>query len=259
MHRAVCARVFSLVAVVALASASVFAQGGRGGRGGSPPSPKAAAPVDLTGYWVAVVVEDWRYRMLPPEKLTAAPPLGARISIPMNAEARKIALAWDPTRDDAAGEQCRGYGAPNIMRIPGRMHITWQDDQTLKLETDAGTQTRLFEFNGAKNQGGGWQGVSEASWETLPGGRGAPLLSGSLQIVTKKLKPGYLQKNGIPYSANATLTEDYDRVDEPGASYIVITMTVDDPAYLTEPYLTSTHFKKEADASGWKPSPCSAR
>ena len=159
-RRRVRARTLWMAAVLALASVSLFAQGGRGGRGGPPPSPKAAAPVDLTGYWVAVVVEDWRYRMLPPEKLTAAPTLGARVNIPMNAEARKIALAWDPAKDEAAGEQCRGYGAPNIMRIPGRIHITWQDDQTLKLETDAGTQTRLFEFNGAKNQGGGWQGVS---------------------------------------------------------------------------------------------------
>src|ERR1019366_5110986 len=123
----------------------------------------------------------------------------------------------------------------------GRIHITWQDDQTLKLETDAGMQTRLFEFHGARNQGGGWQGVSEASWDELPGGRGAQLLSGSLKVVTNKIKPGYLQKNGIPYSASATLTEYYDRVDEsPGTSYLVITSTVEDPVYLTEPYLTTT-------------------
>jgi hypothetical protein len=258
-RRQVRARILSIAAVLALSGASMLAQGGRGGRGGPPPSPKAAAPADLTGYWAAIVVEDWRYRMLPPEKLTATPTLGARVNIPMNAEARKIALAWDPAKDEAGGEQCRGYGAPNIMRLPGRIHITWQDEQTLKLETDAGTQTRLFEFNGAKNPGGGWQGVSAASWDELPGGRAGPLLSGSLKIVTTRLKPGYLQRNGIPYSANATLTEYFDRIDEPGASYIVISTTVDDPTYLTEPYLTSTHFKKEADASGWKPTACSAR
>ena len=165
--------------------------------------------------------------MLPPEKYTTKPPLGARVDIPMNAEARKIALAWDPAKDEAAGEQCRGYGAPNVMRIPERIHVTWQDDQTLKIETDAGQQTRLFEFGAPKNAGGSWQGVSTASWETLPAGRGGPLLSGSLKVVTTKLKPGYLQRNGIPYSANATLTEYFDRVDEPGASYIVVTTTVE--------------------------------
>jgi hypothetical protein len=258
------ARIFTIVGVLALAGVSTFAQGlnqdGRGGgRGGPPPTAKTIAPVDFTGYWSAVVVEDWRYRMLPPQKFAEKPTLGSRVKIPMNDEARKIALAWDPSKDEAAGEQCRGYGAPNVMRIPERIQVTWKDDQTLKLETDAGQQTRLFEFGAAKTPDGGWQGVSAASWETLPGGRGGPLFSGSLKIVTTKLKPGYLQRNGIPYSANATLTEYFDRVDEPGASYIVITTTVEDPTYLTEPYMTSTHFKKEADASGWNPSPCSAR
>ena len=260
-------RMFAIVGALALASASMFAQGfegqpqaGRGGgRGGPPPTAKAMAPVDFTGYWGAVVVEDWRYRMLPPEKYAEKPALGSREDIPMNAAARTIALAWDPAKDEAANEQCRAYGAPNIMRVPGRIHITWQDDQTLKLETDAGTQTRLFEFGTPKGQGGGWQGVSHASWDTVPGGRGASLPTGSFKVVTTKIKPGYLRKNGIPYSANATVTEYYDRVDEPGASYIVITTTVEDPTYLTQPYLTSTHFKKEADASGWKPSPCTAR
>ena len=231
-----------------------------GGRGATPRSPKAAAPADLTGYWVAVIVEDWRYRMLPPEKLTANPTLGARVSIPMTAEARKIAMAWDPAKDEAAGEQCRAYGAPNVMRLPGRFHITWQGEGTLKLETDAGTQTRLFEFGNATSPEGTWQGVSRAAWDTLPGGRGGALPSGSLKVVTTGLKPGYLQKNGIPYSAKTTLTEYYDRIDEsPGTSYIVLTTTVEDPVYLTEPYLTSTHFKQEADGSGWRPSPCSAR
>jgi hypothetical protein len=261
--RDVRARICSAAGILALAGVSMFgqgfAQGPGGGRGGPPRTAKAMAPADFTGYWAAVVVEDWRYRMLPPEKYTVKPPLGARVDIPMNAEARNIALAWDPAKDEAAGEQCRAYGAPNIMRMPGRIHITWQDEQTLKLEADAGTQTRLFEFAASKNAGGGWQGVSQASWDTVPGGRGGPLPDGSIKIVTNKLKAGYLQKNGIPYSANAMLTEYFDRVDEPGASYIVITTTVEDPTYLTQPYLTATHFKKEADASGWKPSPCSAR
>ena len=248
------------ITILVITSASVFGQGRGAARGGPPPTPKAAAPSDLTGYWASVVTEDWRYRMLPPTKFEEAPTLGARVGIPLNAEARKIALAWDPAKDEAAGEQCKGYGAPNIMRIPGRIHITWQDDKSLKLETDAGKQTRLFEFGPSVNQGGGWQGVSEASWEAVGTGRGGPILSGSLKIVTSKLKAGYLQRNGIPYSANAIVTEYYDRVDEPGGtSYLVITTTVEDPTYLTEPYLTTTHFRKQADASGWDPSACAAR
>ena len=238
--------------VVFTAGLNGHAQGPGGGRGTAPPTARAAAPFDLTGYWVSIVGEDWRWRMFPNK--------GDYAGVPLNMEGRRIADTWDPAKDEAAGEQCKGYGAPNIMRIPGRIHITWQDDRALKLETDAGTQTRLFEFGAPQNQGGDWQGVSEASWESAGGGRGGPILSGSLKVVTSKLKPGYLQRNGIPYSANATLTEYYDRVDEPGGvSYLVVSTTVEDPVYLTEPYLTSVHFKKQADASGWNPSPCSAR
>ena len=126
-----------------------------------PTSGKAAAPVDLTGYWVSVVTEDWRWRMVTPLKGDAA-------SIPINAEARKIVDAWDPAKDEAAGLQCKAYGAPGLMRIPGRLHIAWQDDNTLKIETDAGTQTRLFHFGRQPpaHAAGSWQGYSAAHWQS---------------------------------------------------------------------------------------------
>jgi hypothetical protein len=222
------------------------------GRGGTAPAPKASAPIDVTGYWVSVVTEDWRYRMF-------TPPKGDYLGIPVSAEGRKIADAWDPAKGEAAGEQCKGYGAASIMRAPGRIHITWQDDQTMKMETDAGSQTRLFYFGAPQGQGGDWQGVSKASWDMVPGARGQAAI-GSLKVVTTRLKPGYLRKNGVPYSANTTLTEYYDRVSEAGGdSFLVVTTAVDDPMYLDQPYLTSTHFKKQADAAGWNPTPCSAR
>ena len=226
-----------------------------GGRGGAPQAPqtaKAASLFDVTGYWVSVVTEDWRYRMVTPAK-------GDYGGVALNPEGRKIADAWDTAKDEAAGEQCRSYGAPNIMQVPARIHITWQDDQTLKLETDAGTQTRLFYFDASPGQGGTWQGASKASWDLITVGRGqAPL--GSLKVVTTNPKPGYLRKNGVPYSARAVLTEYFDRVNESnGDAYLVVTATVEDPAYLTQPFLTASHYKKQADASGWNPTPCAAR
>ncbi len=210
--------------------------------------------------------------MLPPRKIEPQPAggiFGGGIGVPVNAEGRQVAMAWDPAKDEAAGEQCKSYGAPNLMRVPSRLHITWQDDQTLKIETDAGIQTRLFHFTPAREPGGDWQGVSQADWETLEGfevpglGRLGGLgveKTGSLKVVTTKLKPGYLRKNGIPYSAKAILTEFYDVVTEPdGATYLLITTTVEDPVYLVAPYQTTTHFKKQSDASGWNPSPCTSR
>ena len=134
-----------MIVILLTASIGVAAQGppaGRGGRGAQPPrTPRAAAPVDFTGYWVSVVTEDWRWRMVTPAR-------GDFAGVPLNATARKIGQAWDPAKDEAEGNQCKAYGAAGIMRVPGRLHITWQDDTTLKIETDQGTQTRLLQFGG---------------------------------------------------------------------------------------------------------------
>ena len=217
----------------------------------APPTPKAAAPTDFTGYWVSVVSEDWLYRMVTPAK-------GDYASVPLNPEGRKVADAWDPAKDEAEGNQCKAYGAPAIMRVPGRLHITWQDDYTLKIETDAGRQTRLMNFRGTVS-GGEWQGTSTAEWEVAAGARG-PVPGGGLKVVTTKMKPGYLRKNGVPYSANAVVTEYYDRVNETnGDAWLIVKTIVNDPQYLAQPFVTSTHFKKQADAGGWNPSPCTSR
>lgn len=246
-----------LAAALAVSSpAGIFAQQRGGARGGPPQSPKAAAPVDLTGYWVALVTEDWRWRMVTPAK-------GDYASVPLNAEGRKVADTWDPAKDEAAGNQCKAYGAAALLRVPTRLHITWQDDDTLKVETDAGTQTRLFHFGKAQPPAGeaGWQGYSAAEWDLVRGpGRGAPPAGGSLKVITTHMKPGYLRKNGVPYSANAVVTEYFDRTSEPdGNSYLIDTNIVDDPQYLQQPFITSTHFKKEPDGSKWHPTPCEAR
>jgi len=231
---------------------------GRGGPPpGPPPTPQAAAPIDLTGYWISVVTEDWRFRMVPPAK-------GDYQSVPMNAEGRKVADAWDPAKDEAAGEQCKYYGAPAIMRNPGMLHITWQDDSTLKIETDDGTQTRLLHFGDWKAPGAEatWQGDSTAQWETPRAGRGpaAPPKSGNLKAVTTHLRAGYLRKNGVPYSANTVLTEYYDVIQGvDGNPWLVVTSMVQDPMYLRMTFITSSNFKKQRDGTGWDPSACSAR
>jgi hypothetical protein len=234
-------------------------------RGQAPATPRAGAPVDFTGYWVSVVTEDWRWRMVTPIR-------GDFASIPFNAEGRKVGDAWDPAKDEAAGEACRAYGAGAIMRRPTRLHITWQDDNTLKIETDEGTQTRLFHFDGKPPERAErtWQGYSVANWERPPRGVGTPApglgavrqgqQGRSLEVVTTQLRPGYLRKNGAPYSANATVREFYDLSKERnGETWFVVTTVVEDPTYLTEPFVTSTNFKKQPDATGWSPTPCSAR
>src|SRR5213594_1964813 len=173
--------------VLALTSANLLAQA-RGEAPQPPQTPRAMAPLDLTGYWVSIVTEDWRFRMV-------TPPKGDFASVPLNQEGIRVGNQWDPAKDEAAGEQCKSYGAPAIMRVPGRVHITWDNDTTLKVEIDAGQQTRLFRFGEASAAGApSWQGNSVATWETAGGRRGGPPAGGALKIVTTGLRPGYLRK-----------------------------------------------------------------
>jgi len=249
---------FSRTVVIAFAlllASSILLQAQRGGRGGPPPAAREAAALDLTGYWVSVVTEDWKFRMVTPKK-------GVYDSLTLNAEGRRVADTWDPARDEAAGEQCRAYGAANVMRLPGRLHITWEDANTLRIDTDAGTQTRLFRFGAAAAAEGEptWQGRSVAEWEYAPGGRGGGPRLGNLKVVTTNLRPGYVRRNGAPYSQRTVVTEYYDINTAPnGDRWLTVTTKVEDPVYFTRPYLTTTDFKKLPDASGWNPSACSVK
>ena len=223
------------------------AQGRGGGAAG-----RANAPVDLTGTWVSVVTEDWRWRM-------RTPPKGDYASLPLTPAAVKVADAWDPARDAAAGEQCRSYGAPAIMRVPGRVRVSWENETTLKVETEAGTQTRLFHFGAPPAPASpDWQGTSAAAWIGGGGrrGGGAPR-QGALRVITTNARPGYIRKNGVPYSASARVTERFHRIDHAnGDSWLLVTTLVEDPQYLNTRFQVSTHFKKVPDGSAWTPTPC---
>lgn len=149
--------------------------------------------------------------------------------------------------------------------MPGRIRVKWEDDHTLRIDTDAGRQTRLLHFGGPGRPRGGrtWQGYSAAEWERIesPGGLGVSLLQapprvGSLKVVTTNLRAGYLRTNGVPYSENAIVTEYVDRFSALGDEWLAIFTVVDDPQYLNQPFITSTHFKREADASKRTPTPC---
>jgi hypothetical protein len=233
------------------------AQPGAGRGAQTPATGQSNAPVDLTGYWVSIISDEWRYRML-------TPPKGNVDYMPMNAEGRRVVAAWDPAKDEAAGEACRGYGAGGIMRLPSRLHITWQDANTLKIEIDTGAQTRFFHFGQAQPataEAASWQGYSRTAWEVAGarGTAGTPR-EGQLKVETTRLRPGYLRKNGVPYSGNALLTEYFVVLtDDDGSQYLAVTTMLEDPQYLTQPWVRTSQFKKQSNAAGWNPTPCSAR
>jgi hypothetical protein len=213
---------------------------------------RAAAPQDLTGYWVSLVTEDWRWRMV-------TPPKGDYISIPLSDEGRRVAFQWDPKTDGS----CRAYGAAGLLHIPTRLNISWQGDDVLQVQSDAGQQTRLLRFAPKAAAGArSLQGFSVAEWEPLGGaggaggGRGGPPPR-ALKVVTTNLLEGWLRKNGVPYSEQTTLVEHWDRVAFPnGDVWLIVSQYVSDPKYLTGDYTTSMHFKREPDGSKWRPTPC---
>ena len=258
----------------------MHAQGGPG-QGGSPPSARASAPIDLTGYWTAVLTEDWHVRMFTAPKGdfgSGAPGAVAQVAtgtlgvganpaqngnIPYNLKGAQAAMAWDPAEDEAGGNQCKAYGAPGIMRQPTHLHITWSDDNMLRVDADFGTQTRLFHFAPRPTEPEPTlQGHSVASWTVMGGGGGQANFErgGALKVATTHLTPGYYWKNGIPYTANAVLQENLFLLDLPdGDTWMTVTQMVDDPEYLTEPYIVNYHFKKLPDGSRWNPTPCLVR
>jgi hypothetical protein len=199
---------------------------------------------------VSYVTENWRYRMV-------TPATGEYRRIPVSPAALPLINNWDPAADERAGEQCKSYGAAAIMNVPERLHITWQDDNTLRIDTDAGKQTRLLRFARRASAPGPptWQGESAATWAGTSASEGGT----SLQVVTTNMRAGYLRKNGVPYSERATVTEHFDLAPLPDdGQLLLVTTTVEDPVYLNAPYIVSPHFKKEADGSKWEPTPCSS-
>jgi hypothetical protein len=264
---------YGIAFFLAIGAAAVAQQAPEGG----PAIYQKYAPIDLTGNWVSVVTEDWAVRMI-------TPPKGDFVSLPLNAAGQAAGNAWDPARDQASGDACKAYAAPALLRIPGRLKIGWQDGgKTLRIDTDAGQQTRLLQFAGAGPSGeAGWQGYSAAEWEYAGGfdparvptpgqgrggrgggnarGRGAPPATpqgGALKVITTHIKPGYLRRNGVPFSKDAVMTEYFNVHHDPyGTDWMVVTTTLHDPTYLTVDYITSTNFKREPDDSKWRPRPC---
>ncbi|HLF09627.1 MAG TPA: hypothetical protein VJA26_00300 [Gammaproteobacteria bacterium] len=241
------------------------AQGRRAVQPTAQASAQAGAPIDITGHWVSLITDDWVYRMITPAK-------GDYSYVPLNAEGRRLADTWDPARDSAAGEECKAHAAPAIMRLPSRVHITWEDESTLQLDIDNGMQTRLFHFGEKEPQGARtWQGWSYARWE-LSGNTDRQMVfadartslgevrrQGSLQVDTSNLRAGYLRKNGVPFSEDAFMTEYYNLItEEDGNQYLVIQTFVEDPRYLTRHFVRTLQFKREPDGSKRNPVPCSA-
>ena len=257
-------RIAQLAATITLTASCVLTQSGFA-QDAAAQSARETAPIDLTGHWVSLITDDWVYRMLTPSA-------GDYSFVPLNDAGRRQADTWNPQRDAAAGDDCKAYGAPAIMRMPGRVQISWEGDNTLQLDFDTGMQTRLFHFDQQTASGPRTlQGFSAASWEfsgdinrqlVFGGARtslGSVSVTGSLRVDTSNLRAGYLRKNGVPFSENTFMTEYYNViVEEDGNQYLVIQTYVDDPTYLRQHFVRTMQFKREPNGSKRQPLDCGA-
>jgi len=216
---------------------------------------KASAPIDLTGSWVSIVNEDWRWRML-------TPPKGDYTGVPLNDAGRKISDAWSEAEDGS----CKAYGVGGLLRMPTHLKIDWESDEVLRIKTDSGLQVRSIYFASPPPlQQRTLQGRSVAQWQfAMQTGDGwgfgipsPPRPGGSLRVVTTDFLGGWLRRNGVPYGENARITEYYDTFSAPdGNQWFVVTTIIDDPEYLYQPYITSSHFRRETGTPQWTPRPC---
>lgn len=223
-----------------------------------PMSGEQQALIDVTGYWASIITADWRWRMM-----TA--PIGDFASVPLNAAGARLADAWNPRADEMKGAQCRAYGAAGLMRLPEELHILWNSPNTLEIQTDSGMQTRMLHFHGGGAVGAATlQGYSAASWFKQvqmvgfdpPFGGATPGHGGTLKVITTHMLPGYLRRNGVPYSGDAVMTEYFDRIQDEDSSYLILTSVVEDPTYLDDVFITTEEYAKMPDGSRWNPQPC---
>ena len=261
------------------AAALVAGSADAGQRGAGPPgggaaaSAKAAAPVDLTGYWVSLVTEDWIERMSPD-----SPPSGTGgggggfggFGGGGGGGGRGRGGAPQAAPSPANADPCRVYGAGGSMRVPGRLNISWADDNTLKVEMDAGTQTRTMHFGQTAAPAGtprSLQGYSVASWDTgargggfggFGGARGgaAPAAPrwGQLKVVTTNTTGGYLLSSRNTYGENAVITEYFAPHSDFGTDYMTVITMIEEGG--GNPRTVSSTFKKEPNGSKFKPTGC---
>lgn len=227
---------------------------------GDAQSARIQAPFDPTGYWVSLITRDWRFRMIVPGR-------GEYEGVPLSLASKQFADAWRPTQDESAGKQCEAYGAGVVMLVPERLRISWQDDETLQVQTDAGMQTRLLHFDrtGVPGAERSWQGYSSATWvlhQVKPiGPNPVPQDArhfGILKIITTDMLAGLIRKNGLPYSDQSTLTEYWQLPRDPATQmqYLIDTASLHDPVYLIRDYYYTATFQQESGGAKWEPTAC---
>ena len=230
MHNVTSKRIKPLVAALATLAVAVMvalpfmarvsAQGGGGG-----------GSLDISGEWAGLFQEEQ------PERV-AGPELGDYTGLPINDAARLHADTWSASRLTLPEEQCMPHPATYALRGPMNIRI-WK-------EVDPITQDVI-----AIRTHGSWM-APERTWyldnrphppayaaHTWQGFTTARYEFGGITTLTTHLKEGWVRRNGVHHSDEATMVEHWFRHGE----YLTVMTIVTDPVYLTEPMVKSTNFR----------------
>ena len=164
------------------------------------------------------------------------PALVDYLGIPLNAEGRARALAYDGALLGVPEHVCMPHPSQYSYWGPARLRVASQLDDNLNVisYTIGGTfrrADRTIWMDGrphpSKYAPHTWAGFTTGRWD------GTTLIT-----TTTHLKWGWIRRNGVPSSDQATVTTFYTRNE----NVLTITWIVYDPLYLTEPYIKSVDF-----------------
>lgn len=200
----------------------------------------APAQVLLSGDWLSLIHEDQ------PERLQG-PDLGDYLGIPINEAARLRADSWDASRLTLQEHQCRVHVSPYIYFGPLQVRIWEEKDpetqQVIALKNYISTyeQTRTIWMDNRPHP-------SEYAPHTFMGFSTGKWLGDVLTVETTHIKQGWLRRNGLPQSDQATMTEHFFRHDQ----YLTHMTILRDPVYLTEPLVKTQTFRMaDRDPGNW--------
>jgi hypothetical protein len=190
-----------------------------------------AAELNLSGNWLPMYHEDWPERGDGPE-------LGDYLGLSISDGARRAGLSWDASRMSVEEHQCQVHVSPYIYRGPTQLHF-WEerDPETqrviaIKNYLSNYQQTRTIWMDSrphpSEYAAHTWMGFSTGKWE-----------GSALKVYTTHIKQGFLRRNGLPESDQATLTEYFIRY---GDSLLTHVSILTDPVYLAEPLIRSQDF-----------------
>ncbi|NOT45762.1 MAG: hypothetical protein HOP14_14270 [Acidobacteria bacterium] len=204
----------------------------------------AAAQADIVGYWgqpgqgVSFAQRgrnNTNYNEDAHER-QEGPLLVDYLGVPLNEEGRSRALTYDSALLGVPEHVCMRHPSTYSFWGPAQLRIAAELDANLDVVhyTVGGTfrrADRTIWMDGRPHPSAyaphTWAGFTTGRWE-----------GGTLITTTTHIKWGWIRRNGVPSSDQATVTTYYTR----NGDILTITWIVYDPLYLTEPYIKSADF-----------------